>query len=277
MTSITVEGVQLNVAALTDTGLRRQANEDSYLATGPAFVVADGMGGYDAGDLASAAVVAAFAEHLSGPSFGDFAAVQDALLDADDRVAVIAQSTQRGAGSTATGVVLVWHESRPYWLVFNVGDSRVYRHYGNELDQVTRDHSLGQELVDMGELAPEDLATFPERNVITRAIGAQDSYADSWLVPVVNGERLLLCSDGLHGEVDDESIRAILTLNGKPENVAQALIDRALANGGRDNVTVVVIDVVSGGNQLPTEFTTGVGADEVDEDLEDTLDTQERR
>lgn len=273
MTSITVEGVQLNVAALTDTGLRRAVNEDAYFAEGPAFVVADGMGGYDCGDLASAAVVAAFAERLSGDLFGDFAAVQDALLDADDRVAVVAESTERGAGSTATGVVLVWHENRPFWLVFNVGDSRVYRHLGNELDQVTHDHSLGQELVDMGELAPEDLATFPERNVITRAIGAQDSYADSWLVPVVNGERLLLCSDGLHGEIDDEAIRAILTLNGKPENVARALVDRANASGGRDNITVVVIDVVAGGGRVLDDFTTGVAAPDDIPSLEDTLES----
>lgn len=247
MTTMQIAGLTLNVAALTDTGRKRSANEDSLLADGPAFVVADGMGGYESGDLASAAVVGAFADHLTGNRFGVFEEVQAALLAADDRVEVVASSTNRGAGSTATGVVLVSHGDRPHWLVFNVGDSRVYRHLGNELEQLTRDHSLGRELVDSGQMREEDLATFADRNVITRAIGAADSLADSWLVPVVTGERLLLCSDGLHGELDDEAIRAVLTMSGRPESAAQVLVERANDNGGRDNVTVIVIDVIAGG------------------------------
>ena len=225
MSALVVAGVHLSVAAVTDPGLKRATNEDSFMADGPAFVVADGMGGYECGELASAAVVAAFMERLSGDRFGEFADVHAALLDADDRVEAIAAGTTRGAGSTATGAVLMQYEGRPFWLVFNVGDSRVYRHFGSELEQLTVDHSLGMELVHAGEMAVEDLATFKDRNVITRAIGASDSLADSWLVPVVNGERLLMCSDGLHGEVDDESIRAAMTLNGRPESVASVLVD----------------------------------------------------
>lgn len=247
MKTVSVGGVQLNVAALTHPGHRRENNEDAYHARGAAYVVADGMGGYDAGEIASAAVVEAFGHHLDHGGFGDFASVQEALLDADDRVTAIAATTSRGAGSTAAGAVLVSHEGEPFWLVFNVGDSRVYRHVGSELEQITRDHSLGQEMVDSGQLQPGDLATFRERNVVTRAIGATDSLADSWLVPVVNGDRLLLCSDGLHGEVDDETIRAILTMNGRTDTVAKALVERALDNGGRDNITVIVIDVIAGG------------------------------
>ena len=247
MTAVTIGSVRLNVAAVTDRGLVREVNEDAFLADGPAFVVADGMGGYESGDRASAAVVAAFRDRFAGLSVGEFARVNDALIDADDRVAEVAADTTRGAGSTATGIVLVTHEGHPFWLVFNVGDSRVYRQAGGALEQLTTDHSLGRELVARGELRIEDLATFPDRNVITRAIGAVDSLADSWLVPVVDGDRLLLCSDGLHAEVDDESIRAILTMNGQPEAAGQVLVDRAKANGGRDNITVVVIDVVAGG------------------------------
>jgi protein phosphatase len=270
VTTVEIEGISLSVAGLTDPGLKRPANEDAFLDVGPAFVVADGMGGYESGDRASLAVVAAFAERFNGPSYGDFAAVNEALLDADDRVAEIALGTQRGAGSTATGVVLVQHDGRPHWLVFNVGDSRVYRHLGSALEQVTQDHSLGMELVERGEMAREDLATFKDRNVITRAIGAADSLADSWLVPIINGERLLLCSDGLHGEVDDESIRAILTMNGKPEAAAQALVERAKAHGGRDNITVVVIDVVGGGGDDLSEYTTAASG-AVFMNLDDTL------
>jgi protein phosphatase len=267
MTAMTVGTVSLNVAAVTDRGLKREANEDSFLADGPAFVVADGMGGYESGDRASAAVVAAFRERFAGLPLGEFAGVSDALLDADDRVAEVAADTTRGAGSTATGVVLVSHEGYPFWLVFNVGDSRVYRQSGGALEQLTTDHSLGRELVARGELREDELATFANRNIITRAIGAVDSLADSWLVPVLDGDRLLLCSDGLHGEVDDESIRAILAMNGQPEAAGQVLVDRAKANGGRDNITVVVIDVVAGGAVLAGDDSTG----EVASLLEDTM------
>lgn len=270
MTIVDVAGVQLNVAALTDPGLKRDNNEDSYLTHGAAYVVADGMGGYEAGELASAAVIDAFREQFKPGQFGDFAAVQAALLDADDRVATVAGGTERGAGSTATGLILVEHEAQAFWLVFNVGDSRVYRHFHSELEQLTTDHSLGRELVDTGQMAAEDLATFKERNVITRAIGASDSLADSWLIPVVNGERLLVCSDGLHGEVDDETIRAIMTMNGKTETVVRALVDRAKANGGRDNVTVVVIDVISGGGAVDTDPVTAAMQLDFSE-LDDTL------
>jgi protein phosphatase len=266
----TVGAVRLNVAALTHPGHRRANNEDAYLARGAAYVVADGMGGYDNGEVASAAVVEAFAQRFHGSGYGDFAAVQAALLDADDHVSAIAQTSARGAGSTVTGVVLVEHEGAAFWLVFNVGDSRVYRHLGSELEQLTRDHSLGRELVDSGQLSPADLTTFRERNVVTRAIGATDSLADSWLIPVVNGERLLICSDGLHGEVDDEAIRAILTMNGRTDSVARALLDRALTNGGRDNITVVVVDVVTGGQSTFADtHSNAVVADLAD--LHDTL------
>ncbi|MFK4759636.1 PP2C family protein-serine/threonine phosphatase [Microbacterium sp. ZW T5_45] len=242
---MTASDVVLNVAALTDVGLTRAMNEDSVLAASPVFLVADGMGGHDAGDKASAAVVAAF-EPLAG-TLVTTAEIGAALARANETVEAIAAQHARGAGSTLAAVALVEHDGAPHWLVFNVGDSRVYRLFANELDQLTIDHSLGQELVDAGELRPEDLANFAQRNVITRAIGASDNVADSWLVPVIDGERLLLCSDGLSGEVGDESIRATLTMAGRPETAAAALVRRAKQAGGRDNITVIVIDVVSGG------------------------------
>ncbi|WP_311246162.1 protein phosphatase 2C domain-containing protein [Microbacterium sp. WCS2018Hpa-23] len=253
---MTLSSVVLNVASLTDTGLKRVANEDSMLVASPVFLVADGMGGHEAGDRASAAVVEAF-EPLRGRTV-EVADIGEALSHAAAVVEDISAEHKRGAGSTVTGVALVEHDGAPHWLVFNVGDSRVYRHHGNDLTQLTIDHSLGQELVDAGELRPEDLASFSQRNVITRAIGAPDSTADSWLIPVVGGERLLLCSDGLSGEVSDEAIRATLTMNGRPETAAAALVSRALKAGGRDNVSVVVIDVVAGGARTrPDDSTAG--------------------
>lgn len=265
-------GVVLAVASESDRGLKRQVNEDSLLAQSPVFVVADGMGGYEAGDRASAAVVDAF-RPLAGDGYADLAGVRAALIAASAGVAEVAGGTTRGAGSTVTGAAIVEHEGVAHWLVFNVGDSRVYRHLGNELEQLTVDHSLGQELVDQGELRRDEMQSFAERNVITRAIGAADSTADSWLMPVVDGERLLICSDGLHSELPDEGIRATLTMGGKPESAARTLVQRAKDAGGRDNISVIVIDVVSGGSPLVGEFTTGapaVGDDLTDPDLDDT-------
>lgn len=254
----TLDAVRLTVAALTDNGLHRTGNEDSYLADSPVFLVADGMGGYEAGDRASAAVVAAFREHVHGPQFPTLDDVREALMAADEAVAGVSDATTRGAGSTVSGIVLVEHEGVPHWLVFNIGDSRVYRHDGSYLEQLTVDHSLGQELIDRGEMERKDLATYADRNVITRAIGAADSTADSWLLPVTNGERILICSDGLSSEVEDEAIRAILTMSGRPEAAAAALVRTAKQNGGRDNITVVVLDVIAGGGSAPREYTSGV-------------------
>lgn len=252
-----LSSVIITVAAVTDRGLHRQANEDSYLAESPVFLVADGMGGYEAGDKASAAVVEAFRSNVAGPEFPTLGDVRDALIAADAGVAEVADQTDRGAGSTVSGVVLVEHEGIPHWLIFNVGDSRVYRHDGNELEQLTVDHSLGQELIDSGAMQRSDLNSYAERNVITRAIGAADSTADSWLLPVTNGERMMVCSDGLSSEVADEAIRAIMTMSGRPQSVATALVQRAKHNGGHDNITVIVLDVLSGGGSGSSDFTTG--------------------
>ncbi|QAY72126.1 serine/threonine-protein phosphatase [Agromyces protaetiae] len=256
----------LRVGAVSDTGRKREVNEDSYLAESPVFVVADGMGGHEAGDRASRAVVDAFRDHALVGDIATIEGVRDSLIAADEAVAVIASKTSRGAGSTVTGVALVDDGGVPSWLVFNVGDSRVYRHLGTDLQQITIDHSLAQELIDGGALSRDDVAGFAQRNVITRAIGAPDSAADSWLLPVTNGERLLLCSDGLTGEVSDEAIRATLTMAGGPESAAEALVGRANSVGGRDNITVVVVDVVSGGGSINfDDLTSGsesVGASE---------------
>ena len=247
--------VELGVALATDVGRHRPVNEDSILAECPVFVVADGMGGYDAGDRASQAVVAAFRDVLCAGDPVELGAIRVALSAADDGVAAVAAQTERGAGSTLTGVVLLEREGEPYWLIINVGDSRVYRHMGAELEQLTVDHSLAQELVDVGELTARSRRDFAERNVITRAIGAADSRADSWLMPVTTGERILICSDGLHGELPDEEIRALLTMSGRPAAAALSLIDAALRAGGHDNISVIVLDVVAGGAVSPPDRT----------------------
>jgi len=245
----TIGDVTLAVAALTDVGLRRSHNEDAMLAAPPVLLVADGMGGYEAGDLAALAIVDAFAAQIPAGAPTTLDALRDALTAADEAVAAVADTTTRGAGATIAGAALILHDGQPAWVFFNVGDARVYRHRGSTLQQVTVDHSLGQELYAAGRISAEELAVFPDRNVVTRAIGATDSRADSWIAPVMHGERILICSDGLPTEVPDEVIRATLTSAGPAEAAAASLVELARRSGARDNVTVVVADVVAGGAQ----------------------------
>jgi len=240
----------------TDTGLRRTANEDAHLAEMPVFVVADGMGGHEAGDRASAAVVEVF-RSLLGRGELTFDDVTRAVDAAHSAVASIAASTQRGAGSTLTALLAVHHEGELRWLVVNIGDSRVYRLRGDRLEQVTVDHSVVQEMVDAGRLDRADMSTFPGRNVITRAVGEERSAADYWLLPIVTGERLLLCSDGLSSELTDEALRAGLTLGGAPAQTARSLVAQAVSLGGRDNITAVVVDTISGGVSALGDDVTG--------------------
>ncbi|MBL5973812.1 MAG: serine/threonine-protein phosphatase [Candidatus Leucobacter sulfamidivorax] len=233
----------IEVAARTDVGLKRAVNEDAVLAADPCFLVADGMGGHEAGDRASRAAIAAFGEAFTRPGHATLEEIDRALEAARAAVQEVSDGTRRGAGCTLTGVIRTVHEDEPYWYVLNVGDSRVYLHRGSELVQLTQDHSLREELRGSGEVG----ADATPRNVITRALGSEDDRHDAWLLPLENGSRLLICSDGLTTEVEDEDLRAVLTVGGRPTSVAEELLRRAHAGGGRDNITIVVLDVVSGG------------------------------
>jgi len=262
--------LHLAVGSGTDVGLRRKVNEDSLFAQHPVYIVADGMGGHEAGDKASQAVVLELSR-LAGRA----AVTPDELADSLDRahaaVRVIAEGTSRGAGSTLTGVVVSVQGGRPHWLVFNIGDSRVYLLRGGDFVQLTVDHSIAQEMIDEGTLAREDLATYAGRNVITKAVGADHSDADFWLYPIVTGDRLVMCSDGLSGEVTDEGIVAQLVANLDPQAAADALVADALAHGGRDNVTVLVVDAVAGGVSVDLEEAT-IAAEARPADIDDELE-----
>jgi len=237
------QGLSVSWAAATDTGHRRAVNEDSFVVTWPIFAVADGMGGHSAGDVASDAVVTRLAELGTG----EFVAVGDivlALERATDDIDAAAEGSVLGVGTTVSGAAVVVEQGIPTFAVFNIGDSRVYRFARNQLRQVTVDHSVVQELVDAGVLTSEQAEDHPESNVITRAVGfhAQPS-PDFWMIPLSAGMRLMICSDGLTKELDIERIRLHLAAGLSPEQTATALVDAALAAGGRDNVTVVMIDV----------------------------------
>lgn len=229
--------VDLQVGAATHRGKRRRVNEDSLLAVPHVYVVADGMGGHSAGDLASAIAVE---EMRALAALNAEPADVDRVLDqANHRVRALGE-----AGTTVTGVLGVSRDNVPYWLVVNLGDSRVYRLASQRLAQVSVDHSVVQELVDAGELAPADVERHPQRHVVTRAVGAPVALeADYWLLPAVPGERLLLCSDGLTVEVGEDALRDALVEHDDPQAAADSLIELALEGGGRDNITVVVVDV----------------------------------
>ena len=236
--------ITLSWAALSDKGFRRAANEDSLIAKSPIFAVADGMGGHTAGDFASAAVVTRLAEQL-GPTFIDEAAIDAALRDAVDDMGRGVGQTDLGTGTTVTGFALTLVHDEPHWLVFNIGDSRVYELLDDELRQLTVDHSIVQELLDAGAITPSEAEVHPHSNVITRAVGFnEEPLPDFSLIPVTAGSRLLACSDGLTKELTEHGIRHYLSVGSSPLDAAGQLMDAALGNGGRDNVTVVVVDVL---------------------------------
>lgn len=235
--------VVLSWGVATDIGHKRKHNEDSLVADGTVFAVADGMGGHAAGEVASNAVVTRLAEH-AGDGFVDADTIMHALRDATMDISHAIEEHQLGVGTTATGVAMTLHGSHPYWVVFNVGDSRVYFFERNNLTQVTVDHSVVQELVSAGLISSADAERHPDSNVVTRAVGFNaEPVADFWLIPVTAGTRILVCSDGLTREVSERRLRLHLAAGLGANETAQALIDAALAEGGRDNITVIVVDV----------------------------------
>ncbi|MEN2742022.1 protein phosphatase 2C domain-containing protein [Microbacterium sp. X-17] len=240
---------RVEVSARSDTGAVRQINEDSYLAQDPVFVVADGMGGHARGDAASRTAIESLARTLPAGSTPTPEEVITAIDEANAAVRALSDAEETGAavaGTTLTGVVRVRVPERAAeeWMVVNVGDSRVYAWDERELRQLTSDHSAVQELLDAGLITAEQAAVHPERNVITRALGAEDFVdTDSELLPLDDGRTFLVCSDGLTRELSDETIAELLA--GDPADPAAVLVEAAVAAGGHDNVTVLVVRPVA--------------------------------
>lgn len=234
--------VELSWHGLTHVGHRREVNQDSYVAMPPVFAVADGMGGHAAGEIASEAVVLRLAE--LGGTKADRKMLESALQDAVDDIELNVGETELGAGTTVTGVILGDDPNEPSWTVFNIGDSRVYQLFKGALSQLTVDHSVVQHLIDTGQITEEEAEVHPHANVITHAVGmGEDPVPDYANVAVVPGQRLLICSDGLTKELTDVGIQRYLEEAETVEDAAHSLMDQALGNAGRDNVTVLVIDV----------------------------------
>ncbi|MGH1525325.1 PP2C family protein-serine/threonine phosphatase [Leifsonia sp. L25] len=240
----------VGVSVCSDTGMVRQVNEDCALAQDPVFVVADGMGGHARGDAASRAAVESLARALrpgSRPTPDD---VIQAIDEANAAVRALSGADESGAavaGTTLTGVVRVRVPGVvvEQWMIVNVGDSRVYGWDGRDLRRLTVDHSAVQELMDAGLITEEQAAAHPERNVITRALGADDSVAvDSLLVPEESRQVFLVCSDGLTRELSDRRIAEILAQS-SPADAAVALVAATNEAGGHDNITAIVVESVT--------------------------------
>ncbi len=238
-----VGGLTLRCGAATDVGRVRGHNEDSLVAEGAVFAVADGMGGHAAGEVASGIAVDTLRSLSQRPVLARDDVVA-ALGEANDRIlsSVARHPEQTGMGTTATGLAVVSAEGSGQWAVFNVGDSRVYRFVDGELRAVTVDHSEVRELVDAGLITAAEASRHPLRNVVTRALGSDSMPdVDLWVLPPHEGERFLICSDGLTGELDDSQLADLLQQHEDPQEAAEALVRAAVEAGGHDNVTVVVV------------------------------------
>lgn len=242
--SHTYADVTIDWAANCDLGLVRQTNEDAALAAPGCYLLADGMGGHDSGEIASETALLTLAQVEIGADWAQSQERLDALLgDAQNRIAAIDSESGRLAGTTATGAVLVTDEGELNWLVFNIGDSRTYLFSKGTFTSVTTDHSQVQELVSQGLLTEEEARTDARRNVITRALGAgmAEPQADYYRLKVTDDDVLLLCSDGLNGELPDSELEAILTEFPEPAEAADALVEATRNMGAHDNVTVLVL------------------------------------
>lgn len=320
---------ELRWGAATDAGLVREANEDAYLVVSPLFVVADGMGGHQAGEVASALAIEVMRSRLAETAI-TYDAMVDAVVEANRAIYATAagNAAQLGMGTTLTALALATGDQRDlhdpssaaddrsadnagddagddtdehprpadadddpaddpdqrtvhgdhsdphpdadtragtdpdpdtdpdtgpdtgtadaaYLVLVNVGDSRTYRLRNGDLQRATLDHSYVQELINAGHLTDDEARLHPRRNIVTRALGIEaDVIVDAWALPVVRGDRFVLCSDGLVDEVVDADIRDIVNTHTDPQDAAERLVAAAIANGGRDNITVVVVDVL---------------------------------
>jgi len=234
----------------TDTGNVRPQNEDAYVASDQLFAVADGMGGHNAGEVASALATTLLLERAVGQTLTPEWFVE-AITSINRTIhESAAESTERrGMGTTICALALVnpqGETTEPQQVALaNVGDSRIYLARAGTFRQLSVDHSYVQELVTEGLITEEEARVHPRRNIVTRALGIDDRVAvDSWLIPLFTGDRFILCSDGLVDEVPTADIAAIVAEQREPQIIADALVALAKRNGGRDNITVVVVDAI---------------------------------
>lgn len=233
-------GQDISFGSRTDIGYVRDHNEDSLIIIPPLFAVADGMGGHEAGEIASEITVNTLAE--LAPSHLDAEGLTAAVEAANYNVMKAPRQGigRDGMGTTLTAAMLEGERL----LIAQVGDSRAYLLHKGHLQQITRDHSLMANLIEAGQITPEEARVHPNRSVITRAIGSDiHMRPDIYELNVDAGDRILLCSDGLSSMISNNAIESIMRRQSDAQHCADELVTAALENGGADNVTVVVADV----------------------------------
>jgi protein phosphatase len=242
MNGKSIRAAKLEVGMATTVGRMRSNNEDAFLAAEPLFAVADGMGGHEAGEIASGLAIETLKSAKSPLSRPEnlrelFGAANIAVMEAPKK-----GIGRVGMGTTLTAAVI----DNDRLLIASVGDSRAYLLHDGSINRLTRDHSYVQELVSSGKLTESEMRWHPRRGVITRVLGfesqAQPDIYERLLAP---GDRLLLCTDGLHGMLEDSAIESILLEQNPAQQCANSLVRAADSAGGSDNTTVVVIDIVS--------------------------------
>lgn len=233
-------------SALTDTGRRRPQNEDTFVCDPPLFAVADGVGGAQAGEIASRIAAATLEERV--PQAMGETTLADLLREANDRIYRHALGDSAAAGMGTVVTALLVDELAGTVAIGHVGDSRAYRLRNDELEQLTADHSLVGELVRAGRLSTEEAEQHPHRSVITRAVGTEPTVeVDAFNVTAEPDDLYLICSDGLTDIVRDEEIAQILAAaDNDPDVAAEALVAAANRAGGIDNITVVLFEVLEG-------------------------------
>lgn len=238
------------VAAKTDVGRVRQGNEDSYLVEEPIFAVADGMGGHIAGDIASATAVEVIMENVHNQKPTGTQELAEIVRRANAAIWEKSQndSNLKGMGTTCTLLLLDGDELH----IAHVGDSRAYLYRAGELSQLTEDHTLVSRMVREGRLQPEEAERHPQRSIITRALGVDsDVEVDELSMGIEQGDRYLICSDGLTSMIDTDSVRDVLQNTPDPNTAVEQLVQRANEAGGEDNVTVVLVDIASDDAEMP--------------------------
>lgn len=239
-TQRTRRGAVTTFGSRTDVGCVRDHNEDSLVVAPPLFAVADGMGGHAAGEVASEIAVNVLAE--LAPKDLDGAALEHAVEEANHEIIRAARDGRgrEGMGTTLTACML----ENERLIIAQVGDSRAYLLHHGKLQQLTRDHSLMADMIEAGQLTPEEARHHPQRSVITRALGSDpNTRPDMYEINVETGDRLLVCSDGLSSMIEDEQIEAVMRRVPDPQRCASQLVNEAIAAGGHDNVTVIVSNV----------------------------------
>ena len=235
--------------ACTHVGQIRQGNEDSYVALEGLYVVADGMGGHSAGEVASEIAVKTLAEIYTStkPGMKTPEQVAEAIATANTAIFLesLDDSEKAGMGTTLTALVVTDPAAHDI-VIANIGDSRTYLWRDDELRQITVDHSHVQTLVERGAISAAEARTHYQRNIVLRALGIDSSIEiDLFPLQARNGDRFILCSDGLVDEAEDSEIETEVRLKADPQELAERLVDLANAHGGRDNITVVVVDFES--------------------------------